>query len=581
MYILGINAYHGDASATLLKDGAVVLAIEEERLNRKKHCAGFPTLAIKACLEAGKIEIQDVNHFAISVNPSANLQKKIMYSISRFTKIRKMLKDRLTKVAKTRDLRSDLAYHLEVPKDQVRGEVHNVEHHIAHLTSAFYSSPFDEAAILTLDGMGDFVSAKWGLGKGSEMDVLGQVEYPHSIGYLYTAVTQFLGFPYYGDEGKIMGLAPYGNPVYMDEFRKLITTPKKKIGYELNLDYFNHHEKGIDMQWDDGQPSIGLMYSEKMKELLGEPRESGSEYDQKYKDIAASLQLRTEEVCLDMISKLAEKTGSEILCLAGGVALNSVMNGKIRLQTSFKEVYIHPNAGDGGTSLGAAQYVAVQKEQISPEEVPHAYLGVEFSNEEIEQALENVADQVEIQRVDDETLYKETAQYIANELVVGWFQGRMEWGPRALGSRSIVADPRSKRMKDILNSRIKKRESFRPFAPSILEESVGDYFEQNYPAPTMLMVYQVKEEMRETIPAVTHVDGSGRLQTVCKEHHERYYRLIRAFNDLTGVPVVINTSFNENEPIVCSPYEAIDCFLRTNMDVLTIGNFIVTKKEIK
>lgn len=579
MYILGINAYHGDASATLMKDGAVVLAIEEERLNRKKHCAGFPTLAIKACLEAGNIGIEEVDHFAISVNPSANLQKKIMYSLSRFTKIRKMLKDRLTKVAKTRDLRSDLAFHLEIPKERITGEVHNVEHHLAHLASAFYSSPFDKSAILTIDGMGDFVSAKWGTGNGASMDVLGQVEYPHSIGYLYTAITQFLGFPYYGDEGKIMGLAPYGEPTYMDEFRELITTPKNKIGYKLNLDYFNHHEKGIDMQWDDGQPSIGLMYSEKMKELLGEPREPGTDYEQKYKDIAASLQLRTEEVCLDMITKLAEETDSETLCLAGGVALNSVMNGKIRLQTPFKEVYIHPNAGDGGTSLGAAQFVAVQKEQIEPEEVPHAYLGVEFNNEEIRKSLNKVTDQLNIDEVDDDTLYRDTAKYIADEQVVGWFQGRMEWGPRALGSRSIVADPRSKNMKDILNSRIKKRESFRPFAPSILEEFVGEYFEQDYPAPTMLMVYQIKEEMRDKIPAVTHVDGSGRLQTVRKEHHPRYHGLISAFNELTGVPVVINTSFNENEPIVCSPDHAIDCFLRTNMDVLAIGNFIVTKKD--
>ncbi len=579
MFVLGINAYHGDASATLLKDGIPVLAIEEERLNRKKHCAGFPTLAIQACLKEAGISISDVDHVAISTDPSANLGEKILYSLTRITKIHKMLRDRLSKVSKTRDLKTDLAFHLGVDKSSIKAEVHNVEHHLAHMASAYFSSPFKESIVLSLDGMGDFVSAKWGFGKNGAFSTDGQIEYPHSIGYLYTATTQYLGFPYYGDEGKVMGLAPYGEPNYLNEFRKIITTDSNKIGYKLNLDYFLHHSQGIDMQWDEGQPTIGRMYSDKFVETFGPAREYGSEYTQHYKDVAASMQRRVEEVCLDMIQKLSHKYQSKTLCLAGGVALNSVMNGKIRLETDVREVYIHPNAGDGGTSLGAAQYVYHQLlKHEAKQPIEHAYLGLEYSNDEIKQALLD-AGVTEFEEVSETELFEKTAKLVAEGLVVGWFQGKMEWGPRALGSRSIVADPRNPNMKDILNARIKKRENFRPFAPSLIDSAIGEYFEQDYPAPTMLMVYQVKEEKRPVLPAITHVDGSGRLQTVHKEHHPRYYGLIEAFGKQTGVPVVLNTSFNENEPVVCTPADAIDCYLRTKMDVLAIGNFLVIKNQ--
>ncbi|TNE70841.1 carbamoyltransferase [bacterium] len=578
MYLLGINAYHGDASATLLKDGIPVLAIEEERLNRKKHCAGFPTLAIQACLKEAGISISDVDHVAISTDPSANLGEKILYSLTRITKIHKMLRDRLSKVTKTRDLKTDLAAQLGVDKTLIKAQIHNVEHHLAHMASAFFSAPFKEGIVLTLDGMGDFVSSKWGYGKDGSFSADGQVEYPHSIGYLYTATTQFLGFPYYGDEGKVMGLAPYGEAKFLDEFRKIIITEPGKIGYKLNLDYFLHHSQGIEMQWDEGQPTIGRMYSDKFVETFGPAREYGSEYTQYYKDIAASLQRRTEEVCLDMIQKLSKKYNSKTICLAGGVALNSVMNGKIRLETDVREVYIHPNAGDGGTSLGAAKYVYHQLlKHEAKQPIEHAYLGLEYDNAYIKKALIE-AGISDYEEVSDEELFEKTAQTISEGNVVGWFQGRMEWGPRALGSRSIVADPRNPNMKDILNARIKKRENFRPFAPSIIDSATGEYFEQDYPAPTMLMVYQVNENKREVLPAITHVDGSGRLQTVHKEHHPRYFGMIEAFGKLTGVPVVLNTSFNENEPVVCTPEDAIDCFLRTKMDALSIGNFIVRKK---
>ncbi len=577
MYILGINAYHGDASAALLKDGEVLLAIEEERLNRKKHCAGFPILAIQSCLNQEDLTISDIDHIAISTDPSANLKEKVLYSLTRITKIHKMLRDRLSKVTKTRDLRSDLAFHLGIEKTQIKAEIHNVEHHLAHMASAFFSSPFKESIVLSLDGMGDFVSAKWGFGKNGKFSDDDQVEYPHSIGYLYTATTQFLGFPYYGDEGKVMGLAPYGEPKFLEEFRKIITTDSKTIGYKLNLDYFLHHSQGIEMQWDDGQPTIGRMYSDKFIEVFGSAREYGSEYTQHYIDIAASMQRRVEEVCLEMIQKLSEKYNSSTICLAGGVVFNSVMNGKIRLETSIRDIYIHPNAGDGGTSLGSAQFVYHQLlNQPVKQSIEHAYLGLEYSDSQIKEALNKFGIN-DFDYLTDQELFDQTALSISEGKVVGWFQGRMEWGPRALGSRSIVADPRRTDMKDILNERIKKREKFRPFAPSVIDSSISEYFEQDYPSPTMLMVYQVKEEKRAVLPAITHVDGSGRLQTVHKEHHPKYYGLIESFGKLTGVPVVLNTSFNENEPVVCTPEDAIECFLRTKMDVLAIGNYIIQK----
>ena len=580
MYILGINAYHGDASACLIEDGEVVLAIEEERLNRQKHSAGFPTQSIQACLDEAGIALQDVDHIGISTDPSANLKNKIVYSLSRITKIRKMLKERLAKVGKTKDLQTVLSEEFDISKDEISAEIHNVEHHLAHMASCFYVSPFEKAAIFTLDGMGDFVSSKWGTGHGNNMDILGQIEYPHSVGYLYTAITQYLGFPYYGDEGKVMGLAPYGEANYLEEFARILRPTVNRVGFELELDFFRHHEHGIEMQWEDGQPKVGQMYSSKLIELLGPPREPKSEYTKHYKDVAASLQKHLEIVVMENLEMLSKETGHTNLCLAGGVALNSVMNGKIRQQTPFEELYIHPNAGDGGTALGAAYFIWNHElDKPKPQPLEHAYLGVAFSDDSIEVALKEAG--LDANRVSDEELYDQTTDHIIDGKVIGWFQGRMEWGPRALGSRSIVVDPRRKDMKDILNSRIKRRESFRPFAPSILKEHTGEFFEQDYPAPAMLMVYTIKEEKRSVIPAVTHVDGTGRLQTVDREHAPKYYQLIDTFREKTGVPVLLNTSFNENEPIVCTPEDAINCFQRTKMDVLAIGNYVITKADLK
>ena len=570
MYILGINAYHGDAAAAIIKEGRLIAAVEEERFNRCKHSAGFPARAIQYCLDTAGIRIEDVDHVGISRDPSAHLHKKILFAAMRVASHARQIKDRLGNAAKVRDVRDELARVFEVSKKQLRARFHNIEHHRAHLASCFYVSPFERAALLSIDGFGDFISTMWAQGEGKSIQVLGQVEYPHSAGIVYTATTQFLGFPHYGDEGKIMGLAPYGCPRFINEFREIIRT-EENGQFRLNLDYFRHHSEGVEMTWDDGSPVIGQIFSNEFAHLFGPPRAPGVALTDRERDIAASLQLRLEEVGFHVLSHLHEQTGLTDLGLAGGVAYNSVMNGKILLNTPFKRLFIQPAAGDSGTALGVCYHIyngILNNERA--EVMAGAYTGPEFSSDAIREVLEQSS--LRYEEYTDEELTKRAARDIADGLVVGWFQGRMEFGPRALGNRSIVVDPRRAEMKEILNDRIKKREPFRPFAPSILEERVGDYFEQTHTAPTMLMVYQIKEERRGEIPAVTHVDGSGRLQTVSREVNERYYQLISDFAELTGVPVILNTSFNENEPIVCTPQEAVECFMKTKMDVLYLGN---------
>jgi carbamoyltransferase len=595
MIILGINAYHGDAAAALTRDGLLVAAAEEERFNRRKHCAGFPTEAIRYCLQTAGIGIHEVDHIGISRDPSAHLHKKILFAATRAAKsltsfdrtkavgvaskqrgIFDAVAERLANTAKVRDLRDDLAKQLGVAKTVLRAEFHNVEHHRAHLASSFYVSPFERAALLSIDGFGDFISTMWGIGDSNSIEVLGQVEYPHSTGIVYTATTQFLGFPHYGDEGKVMGLAPYGKPRFMAEFRDLIRT-EEDGHFKLNLDYFRHHAEGVDMTWDDGSPVIGRIFSDEYAKLFGPPREPGMPLTEREHDIAASLQLRLEEIGFHLLNHLYEATGLSDLGLSGGVAYNSVMNGKILLNTPFRRVFVQPAAGDSGTAIGVCYQIYNGKlNQARTEVMEGAYTGPEFSDAEICAELKQSGLQYET--YSDREVTRRAARDIADGAVMGWFQGRMEFGPRALGNRSIVVDPRRADMKETLNERIKKREPFRPFAPSILEECVGDYFEQTHPAPTMLMVYQIKPARCAEIPAVTHVDGSGRLQTVSREVNPRYYQLISDFRELTGVPVVLNTSFNENEPIVCTPRHAIDCFLKTRMDVLYLGNHAVRRK---
>lgn len=417
----------------------------------------------------------------------------------------------------------------------------------------------------------------WGYGKGNEVEVFDWVEFPHSLGLFYSAITQYLGFTKYGDEYKVMGLASYGEPEYMDEMRQIVQL-RKGGKFELNLDYFRHHSEGLEMLWEDGEPKLGQVYSDALIDLLGPARKKDDALTSRHENIAASMQAMEESAIFHIINHLAEITGQTHLCFAGGVGFNSVANGKIHEKTPFRHLYGQCAAGDAGTAVGAVYYVLHQVlKQPRTFVMEHASWGPEYSPAEVESALaENGIDDYETHS--EETLVKATAEAIQNGNVIGWFQGRMEWGPRALGNRSILVDPRRAEMKDVLNARIKRRESFRPFAPSILAEAVGDYFDHTHPVPFMLQVYRVKEEKRSVIPAVTHVDGTGRLQTVDRIDNPLYWKLIKAFEGLTGVPVLLNTSFNENEPIVCSPQEAIGCFVRTKMDVLVIGPYIVRKR---
>ena len=575
MYILGINAYHGDASAAIVHDGKLVAAAEEERFNRKKHCAGFPSLAIRYCLDAAGITAAELDHVGISRDPSAHLHKKILFSITRLSGLSGLIAARLANAAKVRNLREELARSLDLPSDAFRAQFHNVEHHKAHMASCFLVSGFEKAAILSIDGFGDFISTMWGYGEGNRIEVLGEIEYPHSVGILYTATSQFLGFPKYGDEGKVMGLAPYGKPRFIEQFRDIVQT-ERDGGFKLNLDYFLHHSEGVEMTWDDGSPTIGRIFSDKYIETFGPARCNGLPLASHYEDIAASLQARLEEVGFHILKHLHQKTANKRLALAGGVALNSVMNGKILLNTPFEEVYVQPAAGDAGTALGVCYWIEnVLLQRPRTFIMGHAYTGPEYKNGQLERVVNTSG--LRHRLLDDAELTGAAARAIADGKIVGWFQGRMEFGPRALGNRSIVVDPRRPDMKEILNARIKKREPFRPFAPSILEDRVAEYFEQTHPAPSMLMVYQIKPEKRAAIPAVTHVDGSGRLQTVSREANPLYYDLIREFDRITGVPVVLNTSFNEDEPIVCTPDQAMDCFQRTRMDVLFLGNYMVER----
>lgn len=586
MYILGINAYHGDAAAALVKNGQLIACAEEERFRRIKHWAGFPSEAVKFCLKTAGIEIGDVSHIGVSRSPLAHIDEKIFFIISGRPNFSNVLRKRLENVAKIRNIKSTLAGCLGVNEKFIRAKFHSVEHHIAHMASAFLVSPVEEAAILSIDGFGDFRSTMWGAGRQNDIKVINKVTFPHSLGILYTAFTQYLGFPKYGDEYKIMGLAAYGEPKYLDKFRKLARFNEDGT-YELDLEYFVHHKEGADMTWEGGEPILGKVYSEKFIDEFGPERAPDAELTERHKDVAAALQAFLEEAEYTILNILYKRTHIENLCLAGGVGFNSVSNGKILSKTPFKEIFIQPAAGDAGTALGAAYFIynVILKHKRSFV-MEHTYWGPGYGEDEIndalsaeEAALKNSGCAIE-KIVNEDELCKRAAGYISEGKVVGWFQGRMEWGPRALGNRSILADPRRKEMRDILNARVKKREWFRPFAPSILLEKVGEYFEQNYPDPFMLKVYLIKEEKRKIIPAVVHVDGTGRLQTVSRQENLLYWRLIKEFENITGVPVVLNTSFNENEPIVNTPKEALDCFLRTRMDALALGNVLVIKKGI-
>jgi len=579
MLILGLNCFHGDSSAALLRDGELIAAAEEERFRRIKHWAGFPSQSIAYCLAEGGISLSDIDHVAINQDNRANLVGKLRYVLTQRPDPA-LIWNRIM----NRRARAGIGELMQAsfPKQPFRGELHRVEHHLAHLSSAFHVSPFAEAVTVSVDGFGDFASAAWGIGRGADIRVDGRVYFPHSLGVFYQALTQFIGFPYYGEEYKVMGLAPYGEPRYLEEMRRIVRL-QQDGSFELDLKYFRHHRERTAYQWNDGPPEFGELFSPQLETLLGPKRSTSEPLEDRHRDIARSAQVMYEEAFFHLLNTLQARYGLTDIVLAGGCAMNSVANGKVRRRTPFRRVYVQAAAGDAGGAIGSAFALWHKLGGRRSFVMDHAYWGPQFAAAEIEALVAERRNEIENQGcsitlvTSEAELCRHTAGAVADGKVVGWFQGRMEWGPRALGNRSIIGDPRRADMKAILNSKIKRRESFRPFAPSVLEEAVPDWFEENDAVPFMMQVFQILEDKRKLIPAVTHVDGSGRLQTVTKRANARYYNLIAAFRDLTGVPMVLNTSFNENEPIVCRPEEALDCFLRTKMDLLVIGDWLIER----
>jgi carbamoyltransferase len=576
MYTLGINAYHADSSAAIFKDGVLIAATEEERFRRVKHWAGFPSLAVAFCLREAGISLHEVDHIAIGRDPYAKLGKKILFLLKNPGGGLGAVKERLMNAKKVASLENEFTtLDRELDEKTIRQKIHHVEHHRSHLASAFFASPFEESAILSIDGSGDFTTTMTAVGRGNQIEVLDSVDFPHGVGLFYTAFTQLLGFPHYGDEYKVMGLAPYGEPKYTDKLKDVLIFDDNGL-FHLNQKYFRSAKSGIISYGDDHIPVVAPLFSQYMVDQFGAERKKDEALTQYHKDLGASVQRITELLIFHVLNALQKKTGLKNICIAGGVAQNSVANGKLTRNTGFENIYI-PSAGhDAGISMGSALYVYNHiLKQPRRAAVYSAFTGSRFSNEEIEDYLKSR--QITYTRYSESEIYEVVADRLVNAGVVGWFNGRAEFGPRALGARSIIADPRRLDAKDLLNSKIKRRESFRPFAPSILKEYVNEFFEVNDEVPFMEKVFPIREEKRALIPAVTHVDGTGRLQSVDRNVAPRYYQLIETFRQKTGIPILLNTSFNENEPIVNSPEHALDCFLRTNMDMLVLENCVIVR----
>jgi carbamoyltransferase len=575
--ILGINAYHADAAACIVRNGTLLAAAEEERFRRIKHWAGFPSQAIAYCLAEAKADLGDLTHVAVNRSGRANLLRKFAYIASHRPSPQLLL----SRLRNRKQVASIIDQLNTLPGRPYCGAIGYVEHHLAHLSSAFYVSPFQEAVVVSVDGFGDFASAAWGLGSGTSLSLDGRVLFPHSLGIFYQAMTQYLGFPHYGDEYKLMGLAAYGNQSCRSKVEQLLAL-RKDGSFALDLKFFRHHRNDIAYEWHGGEPVCGRLYSQALVDALGPPRNSDEPIEHRHRNLAWATQAVYEDAFFHLLNSLQHRYRQTTIALAGGCAYNSVANGKIRDRTRFKHIYLQSAAGDAGGAIGSA-YAVWHRDGTRTAPMNHAFWGPSFSDDEIKDLLAKRHTAIEgaacsVRLVDDESeLIATTARAIADGLVVGWFQGRMEWGPRALGHRSILCDPRRADMKDILNRKIKRRESFRPFAPAILREAVGEWFARDDDVPFMMQVFPIRPNRRRQIPAVTHVDGTGRLQTVDRASNFRFYALIETFNRLTEVPMVLNTSFNENEPVVCRPEEALDCFLRTQMDLLVIGNFVLRR----
>ena len=549
--ILGINAHHADAAACLLVDGTLVAAAEEERFGRIKHCAGFPTEAVRFCLRRADLPPESLTHVAVNRDPRRSAIAKGLHVMRGRASATAVL-DRLRNARSTRGAREQVEAALQVTSSSF--EHVPVEHHQAHLASAFFESPFDRAAVVSMDGSGDFRTAMWGRGEGSRIDVKGSIHAPHSLGLFYLAVTQFLGFPRFGDEGKLMGLAAYGEPRHFTDLRGLFRL-RARGRFSLDQRFFRVPTGESALTWDHGEPRLGPVYTDRLRELLGDPRAPDEPVSARHMDLAASAQEVFEEVYLHVLRHVADVTGLDAVALAGGCALNGVANGKLQARTGFRELFVPCAPGDAGGAVGAALWTWHQRLGHDVRARPAtAFLGPEYGADDVDAVLSAAGNELSalggrIRRFADPSETTDfVAERIASGAVVGWFQGRMEFGPRALGHRSILADPRRDDMRDRLNARIKMRESFRPFAPAVLRDHATDWFDLDGDVPFMNRVVPVRPDRRDQIPAVTHVDGTARVQTVTEEDDPVTFELIRRFHQRTGVPMVINTSFNENEP---------------------------------
>lgn len=568
IYILGISCYYHDAAAALLKNGEIIAAAEEERFTRKKHDQSFPINTINFCLQKAGITPDQISYVAFYEKPLLKFDRLLMQHIAAYPfSYWSFYKAIPNWVVEKLRIQTTIRKKLKKDRNKFNGEILFLEHHLAHAASSFLVSPFDEAAILTIDGVGEWTTTAWGHAKNNDISLTKKIDFPHSLGLLYSAVTAYLGFKVNNDEYKVMGLAPYGKPIYIEQMKKLIDV-KSDGSYALDMSYFSYHY---------GLKSI----TKKFIEEFGPTRIPEAKVEQHHKDIAASMQKLLEETLFTILNSLHAETKCKNLCMAGGVALNSVANGKITRNTPFKHVFIQPAASDAGTALGAALYVWHTILENKREYVQTtSSFGPSFTAEEIKEYLEK--NKIIFKEYKDvKEAATKAASLIHKDQVIGWFQGGMEWGPRALGNRSILSNPCNPNMKDIINAKVKHRELFRPFAPVILQEKVHDWFEIDKDEELfMLFVYPFKEKKRTLVPAVVHVDGSGRLQTINKEQNEAYYAVIKEFEKQSGVPILINTSFNiRGEPIVCTPHDAYRCMMGTGIDYLVMDRFIIARAE--
>lgn len=576
--ILGLNAFHADSAACLLIDGKLVGAVAEERLgNREKHSPAFPKNAIRWLLSDNGLKLADVTHVALPRDTSANRAAKVRYTLSRPVKGGRAALEHFSRTKETLTMLQKLSAICDEDPKSIGFETVPVEHHLAHISSSYYCSPFDGlTAGFSYDASGDFASAMAARCEGSKIEILDRVTLPNSLGFFYTALCQFIGFDEFGEEYKVMGLAPYGEDVYGEVMKQLVKLPENGW-FELSKGAFGMHEGGESGAKDDrGRIKMGRLWGDHISKILGPPADRGA-ITQREKNIARSVQVRFEEAAVHCLSRLHTMVPTERIVMAGGCALNGVANSKILRETPFETPYLQAAASDDGTCLGAAFWVWHNVVGSSERfHMKHAFWGPKYGASQHRKAVEKTGLKIE-EFAEDEPLVERVAQLISDGLVVGWYQGRSEWGPRALGNRSILANPAIKTMKDTINTKIKRRESFRPFAPSVLKEDVATYFEQDVYSPFMMHVVKLKPEWRERLPAITHIDGTGRLQSVDPVSNALYHSLISAVKSHTGVGMVLNTSFNENEPVVDTPEQAVDCFMRTDMDALCVGRYVVVK----